>query len=65
MLREETTATKDDPLATLAVPGRENLLLVQMARAPGARAEGRALDGPGSGFWLCCSHQPRTQLALS
>ena len=43
------------------MPGRDNLLLVQMARAPGARAEGRELDGPGSGFWLCA----RTSLVPS
>ena len=47
---EETTATKNDPVPSWAAPGRDNLLLVQMARATGAQAEGTEHDGQTAGF---------------
>lgn len=45
LLPEEVAATENYPLPSLAAPGREKPVLVQMAGAAGARVEGRELEG--------------------
>lgn len=56
ILTEETTVTENCPIPSLATPAREKRLLVQMAGAAGARAEG----GPPAGAGLCGAGSPHT-----